>query len=164
MYEVGVRDIPARSLLCLKRTVGGRAGATALGKDFVTLLAEHPLPRMDGRAGAAFCIYWGEVSDDSDGPIEWCKPVPDDRAQKLASEIPGLSLRTEAAHQEAFVSLGPGGQISAARWQVASESLFNWAGQRGRHASDLGVRVTFLASGPITAGSAPDCDFAVPLA
>jgi DNA-binding transcriptional MerR regulator len=164
MYEVAVRDIPSRSRLCLKRTVDGRPGATALGEEFVALLKEHPLPRLEGRPGAAFCIYWGEVSDDSDGPIEWCRPVPDDRAEELADEIPELSLRTEAAHQEAFVGLGPSAQISPARWQLASEPLFNWAGERGTHASDLGVRVTFLASGPITAGSRPDCDFAVPLA
>jgi DNA-binding transcriptional MerR regulator len=71
MYEVGARDIPDRSLLCLKRSVDGQPGAWALGKEFVDLFRQRPLPRMEGRTGAAFCIYWGEVSDDSDGPIEW---------------------------------------------------------------------------------------------
>jgi hypothetical protein len=75
MYDVTTRDIPGRSLLCFMRNVDGQQGARALGKRFVALLRERPLPRMEGKAGAAFCIYWGEVSDDSDGPIEWCRAV-----------------------------------------------------------------------------------------
>jgi hypothetical protein len=163
MFEVTGRDIPARSLLCLKRNVDGQQGAWALGKEFVALLRARPLPRTQGRAGAAFCIYWGEVSEDSDGPIEWCRPVPDDRAEVLAAQFPELSLRTEAAHREAFVHLGPGGQISPAQWQMASASLHAWADERGAHPSELGIRVTFLAHAPVTDGSAPDCDIAVPV-
>ena len=162
MYDVTTRDIPGRHLLCLKRNVNAPQAAWALGKQFVALLRERPLPRMAGRAGAAFCIYWGEVSDDSDGPVEWCRPVPGDRAEELAARFPGLTLRTEEAHREAFVGLGPG-QISPARWRLATESLHAWAGQHGAHPSELGIRVTFLASGPVTEGSEPDCDFAVPI-
>ncbi len=87
----------------------GQQGAWALGKEFVALFRERPLPRMQGRAGAAFCIYWGKVSDDSDGPIEWCRPVPGDRAEALTAEFPELELRTEPAHREAFVHLGAAG-------------------------------------------------------
>jgi hypothetical protein len=65
---------------------------------------------IEGRAGAFFCIYWGEVSDDSDGPLEWCRPVPTDQAEQLVVEAPELVLRTEPAHREAFIHLGPGGQ------------------------------------------------------
>jgi DNA-binding transcriptional MerR regulator len=162
MYEVTTRDIPARSLLCLKRHVDGQQGAWALGKEFVALLRARPLPRMEGRAGAAFCIYWGEVSEDSDGPVEWCRPVPDDQAEVLAAEFPELSVRIEAAHREAFVNLGPG-QISPARWQVASQSLHAWADERQVHPSELGIRVTFLTDAPVTEASTPDCDFAVPI-
>lgn len=93
MYEVATRDIPARSVLCLKRSVEGTPGAWAFGKEFVSILREHRLPMMEGRAGAVFCIYWGEVSDDSDGPVEWCRPVPTDQAEQLAVEVPGLVLR-----------------------------------------------------------------------
>ena len=162
MYEVGTRDIPARSLLCLKRSVDGQEGAWALGKEFIALFRQRPLPRMAGRAGAAFCIYWGEVSDDSDGPIEWCRPVPGDRAGEFATQFPELALRTEAAHREAFVSLGPR-QIGPAQWRLASESLRAWASEHHAQPSALGIRVTFLASPPITEASWPDCDFAVPV-
>lgn len=81
----------------------------------------------------------------------------------LASEFPELSVRTEAAHREAFVHLGPGGQISPAQWQMVSQSLHAWAGEHGAQPTALGVRVTYLASAPVTEGSVPDCDFAVPV-
>ena len=39
-----------------------------------------------------FTIYWGEVSADSDGPIEMCRPVPAADATALATHYPELSL------------------------------------------------------------------------
>ena len=87
MYEVATREIPERSLLCLKRNVDER-GAWALGKEFIAILRERPLPKMNGREGAMFSIYWNEVSADSDGPVEWCKPVPEETAKALASHYP----------------------------------------------------------------------------
>ena len=164
MYEVSTRAMPRRSLLCVKRTVVGEAGAWAFGKEFIALLRKHDLPSMAGRTGATFCIYWGEVNDDSDGPIEWCRPVPDGLAASLAGEIPELRLRSEPAHQEAVVHLGPwGDQLSAAQWQLVAESLRAWTDEHGVHPNELGARVTFLAEGPVVEGSRPDCDFAVPI-
>src|ERR1700689_4783035 len=78
LYEVKTREIPDRSLLCVKRNVAGVDRAWAFGKEFIALLRHSQLPPIPGRAGAFFCIYWGEVSDDSDGPMEWCRPVPAD--------------------------------------------------------------------------------------
>jgi hypothetical protein len=164
MYEVDVREMPSRSLLCLKRSVPGEKAAWALGKEFMGLMREHQLPRVDGSAGAAFCIYWGEVSDDSDGPVEWCRPIPDDRAQALAADCPGLTLRSEPAHREAFVDVGPAGQLSTAEWQLVSESLRAWVLEHDARPVDLGVRLGFNWTPPITDTTVPDCDFAVPMA
>jgi hypothetical protein len=56
-------------------------------------------------------------------------------------------------------------------WQLASEALEAWATDQGldlEHPDltfeDLGVRLTYLVSGPITPTSGPDIDFAVPFA
>ena len=167
MYEVATREIPERSLLCLKRNVDEQ-GAWALGKEFIAVLRERPLPKMEGREGAMFTIYWGEVSADSDGPVEMCKPIRESDAKALASHYPELSLRTEPAHREAYVALpndalpaGPG-ENPAVQWQLASEALRAWADEHGILALNLGVRITYLASGPVTETSAPYCDFAVP--
>ena len=47
MYEVATREIPERSVLCLKRNVDEQ-GAWALGKEFIAILRERPLPKMEG--------------------------------------------------------------------------------------------------------------------
>ena len=173
MYEVATREMPERSLLCLKRNVDEQ-GQWAFGKEFIAILRERPLPKVEGRAGAFFCIYWGLVSGDSDGPIEWCKPVPQAQAGALAEHYPELTLRTEPAHREAFVVLpaGPDG-IQAVHWQLGAESLQAWA-QEQEHEhegerlaltpEDLGLRTTYLATGAVSATSLPDdyCDLAVP--
>ncbi len=172
MYEVETREIPQRSLLCLKRNVD-EAGTWALGKEFIGHIREAGLPRMEGREGAWFIIYWGQVSADSDGPVECCKPVPADQAEAFAAQIPELTLRVEPAHREAYVNLGPTGQtgISPADFQLAGEALRNWAVAQGIDDSklaltpgDLGIRITFLYTLPITDKTVPDCDFAVPFA
>jgi len=163
MYEVATRDIPARSVLCLKRTVGGTDGAWAFGKEFVSILRNHHLPTIDGRAGAVFSIYWGEVSDDSDGPVEWCRPLPTDQAEQLAAEVPELILRIEPAHREAFIHVGPGGQVEPAAWQLISQSMHGWAEEHKVQPSELGARITYLANPTAPPDQGPDCDFAIPI-
>ena len=170
MYEVETREMPRRSLLCLKRNID-EGGEWAFGKEFVGIIRDKGLPRIDGREGAMFCIWWGQVTADSDGPLEWCKPVPGDQGEELASHFPELTLRVEPAHREAYVNLGRGDQIDQSKWQLADEALRSWADARGiddgqlaLKPGDLGVRLTYLHSLTITEKSAPDCDFAVPFA
>ena len=169
MYEVATREMPERSLLCLKRNVDDQ-GQWAFGKEFIAILRERPLPKIEGREGAAFCIQWGWVSADSDGPVEWCKPVPQAEARALAEHYPELTLRTEPAHLEAFVALPAG--YGAVQWNLACESLDAWA-QEQEHEhegarlaltpEDLGLRTTYLATGPVT-DPVPDIDLALPFA
>jgi DNA-binding transcriptional MerR regulator len=181
MYEVATREIPERSLLCLKREVSEQ-GQWAFGKEFIGIWRKRPLPLMEGRAGASFCIWWSHPSADSDGLIEWCRPVPPAEAAALADRYPELTLRTEPAHTEAFATLpgwGRGSQAAAVHhWQLAFESLGAWVQeQEQEHADepeprlaltdeDLGIRTTYLATPGMTAATVPDdyCDLAVPFA
>jgi len=176
MYEVATREIPERSLLCLKRNVDEQ-GQWAFGKEFIGIWRQRPLPLMEGRAGASFCIWWIHPSADSDGLIEWCRPVPAAEAAAIAGRYPELTLRTEPAHTEAFVTLpsGPAEQ-AVVHWQLAYESLGAWVQEQEReHADepevrlaltpeDLGVRTTYLATPGMTAATVPDdyIDLAVP--
>jgi DNA-binding transcriptional MerR regulator len=162
MYEVAVRDVPARSLLCLLRDTADEGAVRALGKEFVAILRQSALPDLEGTDGAAFLLYHGLVSADSDGPVEWCKPVPADRAEELAAAVPALTLRTEPAHQEAYVHLGRA-PIQQTQMQLVTQTLRAWAAQQQRQPSQLGVRLTFVAPARVTGESAPECDFAVPL-
>jgi DNA-binding transcriptional MerR regulator len=52
MYEVKVRDIPARSLLCLLRHASNQQEVWDLGKEVTGMLKAQPPPRVDGVAGA----------------------------------------------------------------------------------------------------------------
>ena len=170
MYEVATQEMPERSLLCMKRNVYEQE-AWAFGKEFIGILRERPLPRIGGREGAFFGIYWGQVSADSDGPMEWCKPVPTAEASALAEQYPELTLRTEPAHREAFARVPAGaGGIAPEHFELAIESLWAWAREQGledeRHAiepGDLGLRITFGYTGPVT-DPVPDFDVAVPFA
>ncbi len=161
MYEVATRTVPEHSLLCQLRHVADEKETFALGKEFLAIFKERPQPLV---AGAPFLIliYHGEVSSDSDGPVEFCRPVPAEQAEEVAALYPEVTLRSEPAHEEAFVHLGDA-QLSGAEWQLVSESLRGWSATEGRMASDLGVRLTYVAEPPITPDSRPEIDFAVPL-
>jgi DNA-binding transcriptional MerR regulator len=165
MYEVKIRDIPARSLLCLLRHASSRQEVWNLGKEVIGMLKAKPPPRVDGVAGAAFLSYYGEVNQDSDGPVEFCWPVPQDLAGQLATSFPGLTLRTEPAHQEAYSHLGHD-SVPDAQAQRVGDSVLAWMAEQQRQPSDLlPLRVTLLTTAtPVTdvsrrAGS----DFAFPL-
>ena len=170
MYEVASREMPRRSLLCLKRNVD-EAAAWAFGKEFVGILNDPRFPKGEGRERGFFCIYWGEVSADGDGPVEWCKPVPEAEAETIAAQFPQLTLRIEPAHREAYVSLGSGEQIGTAQWRLAEEALRTWAEDQGLDPeqlattpADLGVRLTYTPSAEPGEAVGPDCEFAVPFA
>jgi DNA-binding transcriptional MerR regulator len=175
MYEVATREMPERSLLCLKRNVGEQE-QFAFGKEFIAIWRASRLPLMEGRAGAFFNIWWSHPSADSDGLIEWCRPVSPTEAAALAERYPELTLRTEAAHTEAFVTLpGWGGSQAAVGWQLASESLGAWVQEQEQEhegerlaltPEDLGLRTTYLATKGMTAATIPDdyADLALPFA
>ena len=162
MYEVTVRDMPARSLLSLMRHLH-EDEVIPMGRElFIHRLARGGVPRIEGIAGAPFTIFYGEVSGDSDGPVEFCWPVPDDQADEIAARFPDLTLRTEPAHQEAFARPGASGMGGGgAEAEIAIEAMFAWASEQHRQPSG-GVRsvLVFNSANP---GAGPDSEFAVAL-
>jgi DNA-binding transcriptional MerR regulator len=162
MYDVTTREVPERTLLCLQRHAEDEAAVWKLGKEFVGYFKERPLPVLEGRQGATFLLYHGEVNADSDGPVEMCRPIRAEEAEEIAPHYPELSLRREKAHSEAVVHIGTG-ETTEAQWQLASESLRTWATEQGYVGSDLGVRITYFVEPPRTEKSVPDLDFAVPV-
>lgn len=171
VMNVATREMPERSVLCLKRHVD-EAGAWALGKEFIAIFRERPLPRVEGRESAMFAIFWGEVSADSDGPVEFCKPIRDANSEELAAQYPELEVRVDPAHREAYVPLSTDRNgVNPSSMQLASEALGAWALENGLERQkfnltpeDLGVRMSYMAVGPITETSVPDCDFAIAFA
>jgi DNA-binding transcriptional MerR regulator len=91
MYEVAVRDIPARSLLSLMRRAHQDELIEISREFFIHRMARGGVAQVEGIAGGPFTIYYGEVSGDSDGPVEFCWPVPDDQAAEIAARFPDLT-------------------------------------------------------------------------
>ncbi|MGH3259672.1 MAG: hypothetical protein ACRDOU_30450, partial [Streptosporangiaceae bacterium] len=68
-------------------------------------------------------------------------------------------------------ALGPPAGENTVQWELASEALRIWAIENGidpeslqLKPEDLGLRITYLAAGPVTEAGVPDCDFALPFA
>ncbi|GAA3205087.1 MerR family transcriptional regulator [Nonomuraea helvata] len=162
MYEVTVRDLPARSLLSVVRRVH-QDELVPMGRElFIHRLRRGGVPRIEGVAGAPFMIYHGEVSGDSDGPVEWCWPVPDDQADAIAARFPDLTLRTEPAHQEACVHPEtPAQWVGGTQAELAIEALAAWASQRQRQPSG-GIRLRLIPN-PESRGTGPDSELALAL-
>ncbi|HEY7143551.1 MAG TPA: helix-turn-helix domain-containing protein [Streptosporangiaceae bacterium] len=160
MYEVATRDIPARRLLCLHQHVTPDQ-AVPVGRSFIARFRDGSVPRIAGASGALFVIYYGQVNDDSDGPVEWCRPVADADAAAVAAKFPDLTLRTEPAHEMAFAHL-PSALVSPTEIMTVIQSLENWAAEHRRQPSGS-LRQVFYFSPGAPSGNGPACDFAFPL-
>jgi DNA-binding transcriptional MerR regulator len=99
MYEVKTRQVPAQRVLTISRQVKVPYLEPFLMKamaDLPTALEGTPA-RTDSHC---FVIFHGEVSEDSDGPVEVCLPFD---GELEASH--GMTIRMEPAHQEAFTTI-----------------------------------------------------------
>lgn len=161
MYEVKVRSVPSRNVLSLLRHVRWEE-FPAVTREFMGRFTG--MPRGEGAAGATFIVYHGEVTEDSDGPVEWCRPVADDVAAELAARFPDLVLRSETAHEEAYVHLARDpARTPPAQSLLVLETLLTWAGEQHRRVSGS-VRQVFSQAPGTVRGPGLECDFAVPLA
>jgi DNA-binding transcriptional MerR regulator len=137
MYDVQVRDVPARSVLSLLWRAH-EDEVMARVRDLMHRLHPVAAPPPGDPVSAPFVIYHGEVSQDSDGPVELCWPVPGEEAAQLAAGFPDLTLRTEPAHQEAFAHPGQASP-DLAQLALAFEGLGAWAAAQHRQ-PDGGLR------------------------
>jgi DNA-binding transcriptional MerR regulator len=159
MYDVQVRDVPARSLLCLLRRAHDDE-IMAMGKGLIARLHPVAMPSPGDPVSAPFVIYYGEVSQDSDGPVEMCWPVPGEQAAQIAAGFPDLTLRTEPAHQEAFAHPGQA-SMDIAQLVPVLESLGTWASAQHREPAG-GLRQILIFS-PRSSGGGTDIEWAIAL-
>jgi DNA-binding transcriptional MerR regulator len=158
-YDVQLRELPARPVLSLRRHVTPDE-LVLIGRDFIVRrMREAGVPRVAGAAGAPFLIYHGMVTADSDGPVEWCRPIPAEQAGEIAASFPDLVLRTDPEHQQAYVHL-PSAQSDPEAWLVM-QSLAAWAVEHGRQPAG-GLRFV-LGPGRTPDGQGPAADLAIPL-
>jgi DNA-binding transcriptional MerR regulator len=154
MFDVRIREVPARTLLTAQRHVTADQISA-----FTTELVQRAggtVPGLPGIDGAPFLIYYGEVGADGDGPVEWCRPVPDGTPAQL-----GMVLRREMAHRLAYVRL-TAAQSEPDTGALAGEAVAQWCQENGEQPAGA-PRQVFFADLRSAAPDQPACDEAIPL-
>jgi DNA-binding transcriptional MerR regulator len=155
MYTINTRDVEETTVLTEQRNVAidGLTSwiAEAGGRQHSALAANG------GLIGPAVIIYHGDVSEDSDGPVEVTNPVPADVAPSL-----GLPYRTEPAHREAYVRITKA-QVRYPDILSAYDAVESWAAEHGEQVTGPPREVYFTDF--MGADDADEvCDVAYPIA
>jgi DNA-binding transcriptional MerR regulator len=144
MFQIEVHQIPARKLLTMTKHVHASEIEGFVDQARTRLLTAAP--RLPGYAGAPFLAFYGEVSDDSDGPVEFCRPVDPDIADD-AIRIEGVEVRAEPIHDDISIRIAPG-----STWpQVlpAFDALSAWVTEHHREPRP-GIREVFVVNAQVT--------------
>jgi DNA-binding transcriptional MerR regulator len=152
-YDIATRTVPARTLVAVTRHVHANEAGAFFSDAFSRLRAAGP--GIEGIAGCPFVVYYGEVSDDSDGPVELCRPVAADPAD------PDLQARTEPLHEEAFIRVA----MRDMGWPAlapAADALEAWMREH-RRAPAGALRQVLIADQRTAGPDTPVCDLSVPL-
>jgi hypothetical protein len=154
-HDVTLRTLPERRLALINRHVRASDTDAFFNEAFATLRSTGP--GLEGIAGCPFLIFYGEVSDDSDGPIELCRPI----AGAVSAPADGVQTRIEAAHDEVYVRL----RKSELMWpamRAALDDLEAWAQTKDRQPAAT-FRQVLIADQRTAASDTLVCDLSVPL-
>ena len=154
VYDIRTRDVPEQKVLSTQRniTAGDLPGFIdeAYSRIFAHLEAgDAPM------SGAPFVVYHGEVTEDSDGPVEVCVPFTG------ALEPAGaLGVRLEPAHTEAYTRI-PKRQIRFPDILRAYDAVSDWLQQRGERLA-LPPREVYFTDLAAAGDDDPAADIAFP--
>jgi DNA-binding transcriptional MerR regulator len=161
-YHIQTRTIPARTLVAINRHVHAPQAGAFFEEAFTRLRSAGA--GLTGIAGCPFVVYYGEVSEDSDGPIELCRPVAADGTDGTGGSAPpalALQARFEPAHEEAFIRLARK-DIGWPAMMPAADALEAWLAQHRRQPAGP-LRQVLIADQRTAAPGTPVCDLSVPL-
>lgn len=154
VFEVHEGDVPEQVVLTEQRhvQVGELSDWLLDARDRLLNSAEN----YGGPAGATFVVYYGEVNDDSDGPVEVCVPLHADE-----DVWAGSAVRREPAHREAYVTLTKA-QVEYPQILSAYDAVGRWVTANGFHTTGSPREVYF--GDWDHAGPADEvCDVAAPM-
>jgi DNA-binding transcriptional MerR regulator len=158
-YDIQTRTIPQRTLLSISRHLHANETDAFFGDAFARL--RSAAPGMEGIAGCPFLVFYGEVSDDSDGPMELCRPVASDGTADPAAVAADVQRRVEPAHDEAFIRIA----MKDMGWPAlapAVDALEAWVRERRREPAGA-LRQVLIADQRTATPDTQVCDLSVPL-
>jgi hypothetical protein len=97
MFEIHEREVPEQLVLTEQRHV--QVGDLPDWIDAAMRRLGGAAQGHGGVVGAPFVVYHGEVTEDSDGPVEVCIPIDPARTTHDAA------IRHEPAHREAYTTI-----------------------------------------------------------
>jgi DNA-binding transcriptional MerR regulator/effector-binding domain-containing protein len=153
MYDIHERDVPKQVVLTEQRHVRVPELQTWLPAAMDRLLAMAA--DRGGPSGPGFVVYHGEVSEDSDGPVEVCVPVA---AVDGAAEVP---VRTEPAHREAYTTITKA-QVAYPQILSAYDAVAEWV-QAEKRTVTGSPREVYFADFDAAAPTDEVCDIAFPV-
>jgi DNA-binding transcriptional MerR regulator len=153
---VRTRDVPRQVVLTEQCNV--------LQQELVPFL-EQTMPRqaeiahrhLGGVTGPLFVVFHGEVSYDSDGPVEVCVPV--DEAQEGRVDRP---IRAEDPHREAYVRLRKA-QVGHPQILSVYDAVAAWIHANGHSIGGPPREIYFAEDFGSAAPDAEVCDVAFPV-
>lgn len=158
-YAIQTRAIPERTLLSISRHLHADETDAFFADSFARL--RSAAPGMEGIAGCPFLVFYGEVSDDSDGPMELCRPVASGSTVDSGPAMAGVQLRVEPAHDEVFIRLS----MKDMGWPAmapAVDALEAWLREQRREPAGA-PRQVLIADQRAAAPDTLVCDLSVPL-
>jgi DNA-binding transcriptional MerR regulator len=158
-YAIQTRAIPERMLLSINRHL--HADETDAFFDDAFARLRSATPGMAGIAGCPFLVFYGEVSDDSDGPIELCRPVASGSTADSAPVMTDVQRRVEPAHDEVFIRLSMK-EIGWPALAPAVDALEAWLREQQREPAGA-LRQVLIADQRTAAPDTPVCDLTIPL-
>lgn len=157
MYEINLRSMAERRLLAICQHL--HIGDTdAFFQDAFARLRGAG-QGIEEIAGAPFLVFYGEVSNDSDGPMELCRPI--DGEVKVDDPAGGIQVRVEPAHDEAYIRL-PMKELGWPAMLPACDALETWVTDHRRHPAGA-LRQVLIADQRTATPDTPVCDLSVPL-
>lgn len=154
-HDVTLRTLPERRLVLINRHVLANDMDAFFNEAFATLRSTGP--GLEGIAGCPFLIFYGEVSNDSDGPIELCRPI----AGPAPTPADGIQTRIEAAHDEMYVPLSKS-ELTWPAMRAALDDLEAWAQAKDRQPAAT-FRQVLIADQRTATGDTLVCDLSIPL-
>jgi DNA-binding transcriptional MerR regulator len=154
MHNVQQRDIPEQTVITEQRHLPVGELPAFIGAAMERLIGAAS--NYGGMTGAPLVIYHGEVTEDSDGPVEVCIPINPARVTSA------VASRSEPAHREAYVTLAKS-QVAFPQILSAYETVASWIEAEGKRMTASPREVyfaDFAAAGP----DDPVCDVAFPIA